>query len=324
MTAVVEETETEPAVEEAAPVRPAGWLLRTGALVTDAVPAIAVVATMALVAYGLPQRSSWWWGCVSVGGAMILLASANRVLVPAVTGWSLGRALFGIAVVRPGGSAVGPGRLLLRDLAHLLDTVTVFVGWLWPLWDDRRRSFADLLLRTEVHRLEPDRRPRDIRRLAAVVCSGAAVLCAAGATLSVLVICAPDRGSQRTREEISAQGPKIVADMLTYAPKTLHDDFARAQSLTTDKYRGQLVEQQQSVEKGHPAVNEYWVTNSAVLSATPDRAAMLLFMQGHRGGEQDRYITATVRVSFVKGANQRWLVDDLAVVTKPKPPKGGK
>ena len=38
----------------------------------------------------------------------------------------------------------------------------------------------------------------------------------------------------------------------------------------------------------------------------------------------ERLITATVRVSFVKGAGERWLVDDLTVVTKPKPPKGEK
>ena len=79
------------------------------------------------------------------------------------------------------------------------------------------------------------------------------------------------------------------------------------------------------MQKGHPLVNEYWATNSAVLSATPDRATMLLFLQGHRGGgNEQRLITATVRVSFVKGAGERWLVDDLTVVTKPRPPKGEK
>jgi Mce-associated membrane protein len=47
---------------------------------------------------------------------------------------------------------------------------------------------------------------------------------------------------------------------------------------------------------------------------------MLLFMQGHRGGGGDeRFITATIRVSLVKGTDGRWLVDNLDVVTKPKP-----
>jgi Mce-associated membrane protein len=79
------------------------------------------------------------------------------------------------------------------------------------------------------------------------------------------------------------------------------------------------------VQKGHPGVNEYWVTDSTVLSATPNRATMLLFMQGHRGGgDQQRFITATVQVSFVEGNNGNWLVDDLSVVTKPKPAQGKK
>ena len=50
----------------------------------------------------------------------------------------------------------------LRDLAHLLDTAALFIGWLWPLWDRRNRTFADLLLRTEVHDVE--RPQRDMRR----------------------------------------------------------------------------------------------------------------------------------------------------------------
>jgi len=48
-------------------------------------------------------------------------------------------------------------------------------------------------------------------------------------------------------------------------------------------------------------------------------------MQGHRsGGDQQRFITATVQVSFVKGKNGNWLVDELSVVTKPKPAQGKK
>ncbi|MBO0864648.1 MAG: RDD family protein, partial [Mycobacterium sp.] len=188
MTVAVEETTTAPAVEDASSNDPVGWHVRAGALLVDVLPAIAVVATMALVALTMPQHSTWWWVCLFVAGAVIVSAGANRVLLPTVSGWSLGRALFGIAVVRPDRSAVGPGRLLLRDMAHLLDTVAVFVGWLWPLWDARRRTFADLLLRTEVHRVEPDRRPRRIRRLTAIVWSTAALLCVAGAALSIFVI----------------------------------------------------------------------------------------------------------------------------------------
>jgi Mce-associated membrane protein len=325
VTAVVEETDTTPAVEEAAPNNPARWHIRAAAFVVDVLPGVAVVATMALVSLAVPLRSTWWWLCVSVLATVILLTLINRTVWPANRGWSLGRALMGITVVRPDGGSAGPGRLLLRDLAHLLDTISVFVGWLWPLWDPRRRTFADLLLRTEARRVEPDQRPANARRLTAIVVATAAVLCVGGGAMSFAVIFLPDRGADQTRAALQEQGPKIVSEMLTYDPKSLHEDFARAQSLTTEKYRAQLAAQQEVVQKGHPVLNEYWVTNSAVLSATRDRATMLLFMQGHRGGEnQERFITATVKVSFVKGAGTRWLVDDLTVVTKPKPAKGEK
>jgi Mce-associated membrane protein len=178
-----------------------------------------------------------------------------------------------------------------------------------------------MLLGTEVQRVEPDERPRNVRRWAAVVVLTLACVCVAGAAISYAVVYSRDRAIDQTREQIAIQGPKIVAQMLTYDPKTLRDDFARAQSLATDKYRKELAAQQDVVQKGHPVINEYWPIDYAIQSATPDRATMLLFMQGRRGeAPEERYISATVRVNFAKGWDERWRVDDLTVVTKPKPP----
>ncbi|MGH3559304.1 MAG: RDD family protein, partial [Mycobacterium sp.] len=248
MTAVIDDTETAQAVEEISVNAPAPWWVRAVALAVDVLPGVAVVATMALTALSEPLRDVWWWSCVSVGGLAILLTAANRLLLPASTGWSLGRAVFGIAVVRSDDAStgpVGPWRLLLRDLAHLLDTASVFVGWLWPLWDQGRRTFADMLVRTEVRRAQLRRLPRNVPALAAVVFLTAALLCIAGAAVSYLVVYQYDRATEQARAQIAAQGPKIVKQMLSYSPKSLRDDFTRAQSLATDKYREQLVTQQQ-------------------------------------------------------------------------------
>lgn len=325
MTVVVEKTEATTAVEVSAPNELARWRIRAAAFAVDVLPGLAVMATMALVGLAVPLLSAWWWISLFILAGAFLLTVVNRVMLPAIIGWSLGRALLGIAVVRADGTSVGVGRLFLRELAHLLDTISVFVGWLWPLWDPRRRTFADLLLGTEVRRVEPDRRPSGMGRKTAVVVCAAALLCIAGAGSSVVAVYLPDQASDQTRDAISAQGPKIVTEMLTYDPKSLKQQFARAQSLTTDKYRPQLVKQQETVQKGHPVVNEYWSTDSAVLSATRNTATMLVFLQGHRGGENEqRFITATIRVAFVKAADARWLVDDLTVLTKPKPARGEK
>ena len=317
---LVEKTDAAPAVQEPAPNELAGWHIRAAAFAVDVLPGLAVVTTMALVWLAVPPQGFWWWASLSVLVGAALVTMANRAILPAIVGWSLGRALLGIDVVQQDGTAVGLGRLMLRELAHLLDTLSVFVGWLWPLWDSRRRTFADLLLQTEVHCVDGERRPADIRRHTAIAVGVAVLLCIAGAAVSIFAIYLPGRAADQTRTEVNAQGPNIVTEMLTYDPKSLQQDFARARSVTTDKYRPELVKQQETVQKGHPVVNEYWVTDSTVLSATRSSATMLLFMQGHRGGgEAERYITATVRVSLVKGKDGHWLVDNLDVVTKPKP-----
>lgn len=325
MTVVVEESQTTAVVPASSSNRLAPWHLRAGAFAVDVLPGLAVLATMVLVVLAVPLRSAWWWLGMSVGGVVILLMLVNRLLLPTVTGWSLGRARCGIAVVMRDGAAIGPWRLLLRDLTHLLDTAAVLVGWLWPLWDSRRRTFADMLLHTEVRCVPPVKRQRTIRRCTSVALLTAALLCLGGAAVSYAVVYSPDRAVDHTRAQIAIQGPKMVAQMLTYDPKSLRDDFAHAQSLATDKYRRQLAAQQDLVEKGHPVINEYWVIDSSIQSATADRATMLLFMQGRRGaGPDERYISATVRVSFAKDEHSHWLVDDLTVLTKPRPPGNGK
>ena len=148
---LVEETDAAPAVEEPAPNELAGWHIRAAAFAVDVLPGVAVVATTALVWLAVPPQSLWWWVSISVLVGAALVTMVNRAILPAILGWSLGRALLGLEVVRPDGAAVGVGRLMSRELAHLLDTLSVCVGWLWPLWDSRKRTFADLLLRTEVH-----------------------------------------------------------------------------------------------------------------------------------------------------------------------------
>jgi Mce-associated membrane protein len=281
------------------------------------VPGVALLATTVLVALSVPLHSTWWWACVATGAVAILLTAFNRLLLPVFSGHSLGRAVFGITVVRRNGDAVGPWWLLLRDLAHLLDTAAVLLGWLWPLWDSRRRTFADMLLGTESRLLQARRQDRKLRRLTAVVMLTVALLCAGGAAISYGVVRQHDRSVTDSRAQISMQGPHMVEEILSYHPETVQGDFDHARSLATDKYRVELSTQQQAVKKAGPVRNEYWVTNSSVLTATPNEAMMLMFLQGERGAAPDqRYLTASVRVTFVKSGASGWRVDDLAVVAK--------
>jgi Mce-associated membrane protein len=339
LTAVLDETNAAPVAEEVMAEPVASWLSRAGAFAFDVVLPVAVVATLALVAFSSSQNSWLRWVSVSVGAAVFSLIGVNRWLLPVITGWSLGRATVAIRVVgrvKPGkkgaaersenkeASRPGPLRLLARDIVHLLDSLSLFVGWLWPLWDGRNRTFADLLTRTEVRHVE--RPAANARRLTAAVLIAAALLSVAAAGLNYLVVYRHDRAVETARSEIGNQGPKIVAEMLSYGATSLQSDFTRAQALTTDGYRPQLAAQQEAVKKAIPTTNEYWVANSAVLSVSGDRAAMLMMLQGQRtASEQDqRFITATVRVSFEKSAAGQWRVAALAVLSTPHKNEAGK
>jgi Mce-associated membrane protein len=309
--------------ESAAEQPTASWLARAGAFSVDVLLGVAVIVTMALLTLSAPQREWLWWVLTSAAVLVFLLTAINRLLLPTITGWSLGRALFGIAVRKRDGAPVGVVRLAARDLAHLLDTAALLIGWLWPLWDRRGRTFADLLLRTEVHKV--DRPQRDVRRPAALALVAATLLCAAGVGLSYLVVYRHDRAVDATRAQIAAEGPRIVEQMLSYGVDTLQQDFSHAQSLTTDGYRPQLIAQQQAVQKAGATKNEYWAVSSAVLSATPEHASMLMAMQGQRGTDpsQLKFITATVRVDFDKSRDGQWRVANLIVLKKPQMNQAG-
>lgn len=300
--------------------RPAGWRARAAALAIDLVPGAIVMAAMALAALSVPARGVWWWIAVTIGGSAILATAVNRTLLPVITGWSLGRAFIGLHVVRGGAEteAVGVGRLLLREVTHLLDTVPIFAGWLWSLRDKRRRTFADIVARTEVVPAAKER-PEGIRLRTAAAFVAAAALSVIAAMVSYFVVFQREHAADVARGQLVRQGPKIVADMLSYDPETLHDDFARAQTLATEKYREQLVPQQDAIRDAKPAPNYYRVADAAVLNSTKQRGTMLLFLQGQRGEPgKERLISATVRVTFAKSAGN-WLVDDLTVVSKPLP-----
>lgn len=293
----------------------ASWPARAGALLVDLLPVAAVLATSVLLAPSVPLRGSWWWICVGTGATAILWTAFNRFVLPVISGHTVGRGAFGITVVHAGGRAVGPWGLVLRDLAHVLDTVPVFVGWLWPLSDPRQRTFADLLARTESRRIQRQGAGRNWRRATAAAISTATALCGAAAAISYTVVGQQDRMTAEASAEISAQGPQLVVQMLSFRPETIQADFDRARSLASDKYREKLGAMQQAALKVGPQPNEYWVTESSVLAATPDRATMLMFLQGRRGVPPgQRYLAASVRATFVKPVAAQWRVDDLAVL----------
>lgn len=318
MTVTFDDAVAETPLTEAVEIRPADWAARAGAFCVDAVFGIGLAACLLLIGWSAPVGGWAWWVCVLAAAAVLLAIMVNRWMAPAVTGWTIGRAVFAIAVLDRDGGRPGPWRLLLRDLAHLLDTLPLLLGWLWPLVDSRGRTFADLLVRTEVVRVDPP--SSDPRRLAGTLATAVALVALLVAGLGYLTVYRSQQAAVSSREQIAVEGPKIVTGMLSYTAKNMDSDFARAQALVTDDYRGELTAQQEMIRKAGPVDNTYWVTDGAVLSADSDRATMLLLLQGQRGVEpQQRFITASLRVGFAKSGSGQWQVSELLVLTPPKP-----
>ncbi|MEU5973489.1 RDD family protein [Streptomyces sp. NPDC047315] len=67
------------------------------------------------------------------------------------TGQSPGKQVLGIKLLREqDGQVVGFGKAFVRRLAHIVDGLPCYLGYFWPLWDDKKQTFADKICSTVV------------------------------------------------------------------------------------------------------------------------------------------------------------------------------
>jgi uncharacterized RDD family membrane protein YckC len=80
----------------------------------------------------------------------------NQVVRQGRRGASIGKACLHLMVVSESdGLPIGAVMTFVRSWAHLLDQVTLGIGYLWPLWDHKRQTFADMAMKTAVLHLPP-------------------------------------------------------------------------------------------------------------------------------------------------------------------------
>jgi len=195
-----------------------GWLQRVVAVVLD----VSLLNGVAWLAVGDAGRAPTLWPGIQTSAEPswalpIALAFLALLATQALTGWTPGKLVVGIAVVReiPGPRAGRPAGLLRtvgRTFAHVLDSL-LFIGYLRPLWHRERRTFADSILRTVVVRRRPAL-PRTARLLLTI---GALVLCIAGFGLSGSLVTGSWGGAVATGE----------ASCLPAEPGPQGDDVAR-------------------------------------------------------------------------------------------------
>lgn len=66
------------------------------------------------------------------------------------TGQTIGKKQLGTRLVRESdGQVVGVGTSIGRGFLHILDSI-FYIGFLWPLWDAKKQTFADKIVQTVV------------------------------------------------------------------------------------------------------------------------------------------------------------------------------
>ena len=65
------------------------------------------------------------------------------------TGSSIGKGIMSFMVVSEAtGQPIGFGMSIVRQIAHAIDSAICYIGYLFPLWDDKRQTIADKLVKT--------------------------------------------------------------------------------------------------------------------------------------------------------------------------------
>lgn len=133
----------------------AQWPTRAyGALFDIIIPMVAVSIIGSPFA---PQVTSS--GQVVGGGLMYNLVSLlgiafwvyNSGYLQGTTGKSIGKRMAKTHLIsEETGRPIGFGMAVLRHICHAIDSVICFVGWLFPLWDPKRQTIADKIMKTVV------------------------------------------------------------------------------------------------------------------------------------------------------------------------------
>lgn len=87
----------------------------------------------------------------ALGYLVMTVASFYFLYMQGATGASPGKKLTGLRVVgvqtgRPIGGWLG----IVRNIAHVVDALICYIGFLFPLWDEKRQTLADKIMGTVV------------------------------------------------------------------------------------------------------------------------------------------------------------------------------
>lgn len=117
------------------------WFHRVGAYVVDIVPYIVIVLIGSFAGRIL------YFLCLLIGLAYQVY---NRWILGG-QGQSIGKKVLGMKLVsEETGQPIGALNAFVRDICHIVDSIICYVGFLFPLWDAKRQTIADKIMKTVV------------------------------------------------------------------------------------------------------------------------------------------------------------------------------
>jgi uncharacterized RDD family membrane protein YckC len=148
----------QPATAYGVPAPYAEWIKRVGATLVDAavlIPTYILIGIGAVVAGGGDAS-----GAAGAIGTFLMILGYIAMLGVLIwnvfvrqgrTGWSIGKQVLGIRLIgERTGQPIGAGLAFVRAICHIVDQVLCYVGYLWPLWDTKKQTFADKIMSTVV------------------------------------------------------------------------------------------------------------------------------------------------------------------------------
>lgn len=150
------------------------WLTRVAAALIDLLP----VAVISLIGYGVlfatgdtvcvDNQYGFGGYCTtqfSVAGIIIATVAWLLTLVygfwnwghrQGTTGQSIGKSAMKFKVVNEKTwQPIGFGLSIVRQIAHVVDQIICYIGYLFPLWDTKRQTLADKIMSTVCVPVQP-------------------------------------------------------------------------------------------------------------------------------------------------------------------------
>ena len=84
-----------------------------------------------------------------LGRLVGLLISLGYGYLTGTTGQTPGRRVVGVKILREqDGQYLGPVMGIVRGLLHILDALPLLLGFFWPIWDAKKQTFADKIVKS--------------------------------------------------------------------------------------------------------------------------------------------------------------------------------